>query len=567
MSQPNSDVKSDQSVFLQVRDLGVSFRNGQLQTDAVQNVSFDINAGEILGIVGESGSGKSVTCRAILGLLPATATTRGSIQLEGQEIVGMGEDSLRQLRGEAASMIFQNPASHLDPLMTIGRQVSEPLIHHHGFNRKDAALAAIQGLRDVKLSHPEQSVDSYPHQLSGGMKQRAMIAAAMACKPRLLLADEPTTALDVTVQAHILELLKELNTNHGLSIVLVSHDLAVIASICDRVLVMRNGEITEHGDCRQIINAPAQAYTRELIASQPEKLAALNSPLLETEIKAIDQSAAANASAVLLEVDNLGVEFKLPNSGILPLRRNRPILKAVDRVSLDLRQGESFGIVGESGSGKSTLARVIMGLVKPVSGEIKYRGEPLLTSGRKQATQTSDTAHRGIQMAFQNPFDSLNPRMTVAETIGEPLRLHQIVKKSEIASEVEHLMKLVELPSELATRKPGQLSGGQCQRVGIARALAMKPEILIADEVTSALDVTIQAQIMTLLNRLRSEVGLTVIFISHDLSLVRMFCDRVAVFKAGKIVESGRVEEVLSRPQEEYTRMLIASAPEISSHR
>jgi len=567
MSRLSSDVRSDQPVLLQVRDLGVSFRNGQLQTNAVQNVSFDINAGEILGIVGESGSGKSVTCRAILGLLPATATTRGSIQLEGQEIVGMGEDSLRQLRGEAASMIFQNPASHLDPLMSIGRQVSEPLTHHHGFNRKDAALAAIQGLRDVKLSHPEQSVGSYPHQLSGGMKQRAMIAAAMACKPRLLLADEPTTALDVTVQAHILELLKELNTNQGLSIVLVSHDLAVIASICDRVLVMRNGEIIEHGDCRQIINAPAQPYTRELIASQPEQLTALNSPLLETEIQATDQSAAANASAVLLEVDNLGVEFKLPNSGILPLRRNRPILKAVDRVSLNLRQGESFGIVGESGSGKSTLARVIMGLVKPVSGEIKYRGESLLTSGRKQATQKSDTTHRGIQMAFQNPFDSLNPRMTVAETISEPLRVHQIVKRPQIASQVEHLMKLVELPSELADRKPGQLSGGQCQRVGIARALAMKPEILIADEVTSALDVTIQAQIMALLNRLRSEVGLTVIFISHDLSLVRMFCDRVAVFKAGKIVESGAVEEVLSRPQEAYTRMLIASAPEINSQR
>jgi peptide/nickel transport system ATP-binding protein len=564
MSRLNPKAHSNHPALLQVRDLGVSFRNGQGQTSAVQNVSFDIKAGEILGIVGESGSGKSVTCRAILGLLPSTATISGSIQLEGQEVIGMGEDSLRQLRGEAASMIFQNPASHLDPLMTIGRQVSEPLEQHKGVNRKDARLAAIQGLSDVKLSHPEQSVNSYPHQLSGGMKQRAMIAAAMACQPRLLLADEPTTALDVTVQAHILELLKELNSNHGLSIVLVSHDLAVIASICDRVMVMRSGEIIEQGSCSQIISAPIQPYTRELIASQPEKLTSLNAPALETTPKTSDQPGTADLAPVLLEVNNLGVEFKLPHSGILPLRRNRPVLKAVDRISLDLKQGESLGIVGESGSGKSTVARVIMGLVKPISGDIKYRGESILTVGRRQTRQEPDNTHRGIQMAFQNPFDSLNPRMTVAETISEPLRLHKIVRKPEIAARVEHLMQLVELQADLADRKPGQLSGGQCQRVGIARALAMNPEILIADEVTSALDVTIQAQIMALLNRLRSEVGLTVIFISHDLSLVKVFCDRVAVFKAGKIVESGPVEEVLSQPREEYTRKLIASAPEIN---
>lgn len=546
---------------MQIRDLLVTFDSPEGQTVAVRNVSFDIAPGEIVGIVGESGSGKSVTCRAILGLLPPSASVSGSVRLDRRELVGLDEHLLRSVRGKQISMIFQNPASHLDPLMTIGRQVSEPLIHHEGIKPGNAHTAAIERLLEVKLDHAARRADNYPHQLSGGMKQRAMIAAAVACQPRLLLADEPTTALDVTVQAHILELLKELNSSRKLSIVLVSHDLAVVAQICDRVVVMRNGEVVEQGKTQEIIVTPQHAYTQQLIDSQPGRLAAAADDTPATEKWPSGPAVAEQAVPALLRIDNLSVEFSLPGSGLrlMPGRGQKRKLRAVDQVSIELQQGESLGIVGESGSGKSTLARVIMGLVKPAGGDVSLRGHSILSA---QPNGAGDF-RRTIQMAFQNPFDSLNPRFSVRLTIAEPLRRHRLVRKDQIDERVTELMDLVELSPDLAGRKPGQLSGGQCQRVGIARALAMNPEILIADEITSALDVTIQAQIISLLNRLRSKVNLSVIFISHDLALVRSFCDRVAVFRAGKIVESGSVHRVLNQPQQEYTRTLIASAPEL----
>jgi peptide/nickel transport system ATP-binding protein len=547
--------------LLQIRDLVMSFDAPHGPTEAVRKVSFDVAAGEIVGIVGESGSGKSVTCRAILGLLPQTASVAGSIRFENKELVGLDSDALRQLRGEQISMIFQNPSSHLDPLMKIGQQVSEPLIHHEGARPADARKAAVEGLREVRLDHAAQRVDNYPHQLSGGMKQRAMIAAAVACRPRLLLADEPTTALDVTVQAHILDLLKELNTSKNLSIVLVSHDLAVIAQICNRVVVMRNGEVVEQGKTRDIIDSPQHEYTQQLIDSQPGRLSERRSGTGSSLPTGADIKAGREMTHPLLQIDKLRVEFDLPVSGwgFLPGARKKRSLTAVNNVSIDLQQGESLGIVGESGSGKSTLARVIMGLVRPAGGDVRLRGHSILGA----SPNGQGNFRRTIQMAFQNPFDSLNPRFTVRETIAEPLRKHRLVSKDHIDERVKELMGLVELDPQLSRRKSGQLSGGQCQRVGIARALAMDPEILIADEITSALDVTIQAQIIALLNRLRHQVGLTVIFISHDLALVRTFCDRVAVFRAGRIVETGSVNQVLSEPRQAYTRDLITSAPEL----
>jgi peptide/nickel transport system ATP-binding protein len=531
--------------LLRVRDLGVAFAGRGAPVTAVNHASFELHAGEVLGIVGESGSGKSVTLRAIMGLLPATASITGSVRFDGQEILGMDPESLRQMRGRSLSMIFQNPSSHLDPLMTIGRQVAEPLLQHEKMRPAKARESAIKILGEVRIDRPEQRAANYPHQLSGGMKQRAMIASAIACRPRLLLADEPTTALDVTVQAHILALLADLNRSRGLTMVLVSHDLAVIAQVCDRIVVMKDGEVVEQGLAGELVTAPRHPYTQRLIDSQPGRLAAVAAA-----------PTAATTDSPLLEIRNLGVQFRLPRTGLL---RPKELLKAVDDVSIGLQRGETLGIVGESGSGKSTVARAIMGLETPAQGDVLLDGRSI----RVGRLAGQPDFRRRIQMAFQNPFDSLNPRFTVRQTIVEPLRKHGLVPADRFDARVAELMALVELDPRLADRKPGQLSGGQCQRVGIARALVMEPEILIADEITSALDVTIQAQIIELLSRLRSQTGLSVIFISHDLALVRSFCHRVAVFEAGRVVETGNVEKVLSEPQHPYTQTLIASVPEL----
>jgi ABC-type glutathione transport system ATPase component len=538
-----SSKRNNEEPLLQVEDLEVVFDNGAGgSAPVVRKISFDLHSGEMLGIVGESGAGKSVVLRALMDLLPARAEVSGSIRLNNQQVIGMGADELRQIRGREISMIFQNPASHLDPLMTIGRQIAEPLIHHEKKSAAEARAAAIQRLEEVQIDRPAQRVDSYPHQLSGGMKQRAMIAAAIACRPQLLLADEPTTALDVTVQARILELLAQLNRDRGLSMILVSHDLAVVAQSCDRILVMKDGEVVDQGQTRDVIAAPGHAYTRELLRSQPNSLT-VKLPHTRT-------------AEPLLEISELSVDFALPFSGI-PLLGKKKNLKAVNNVSLLLERGESLGIVGESGSGKSTLVRAIMGLNSPRSGDVRLQGQSILG---KQAPGSNDFRHR-IQMVFQNPFDSLNPRFTVRKMISEPLLIHSLVEKNQVEQRVNELLQLVELDPNLSGRRPGQLSGGQCQRVGIARALAMEPEILIADEITSALDVTIQAQIIALLARLRESAGLSVIFISHDLELVRSFCHRVAVFQAGRIVEIGAIEDVLTNPRQAYTKTLLASAP------
>jgi peptide/nickel transport system ATP-binding protein len=507
---------------------------------AARGVSFAVHPGEIVGIVGESGSGKSVTCRALMGLLPSTANAVGGLKLNGRDLHGLDEIGWRAIRGAEMAMIFQNPASHLDPLRRIGQQIAAPIIRHHGISKDEAHRRAVKLLEDVGIREPEQRARSYPHEFSGGMKQRAMIAAAIGCGPKLLIADEPTTALDVTVQARILELLKKLNRERDLAIILISHDLGVVADICSRAIVMRHGEIVEQGAIDQIINRPRHAYTQLLIDSQPGRRA---------------QSVGRDGAAAepLLKVENLSVSFPMRNGGFAG-RKSEPLL-ALDGIDLQIAAGETVGIVGESGSGKSTLAGAIIRQNRPSGGAIRIDGQDVQELTGEELTRF----RRRVQMVFQNPYDSLNPRMTASEAIAEPIWRHGLADRRTAQIQADELLEMVELPRALRDRKPRQLSGGQCQRVGLARALALKPQLLIADEITSALDVTTQAQILDLLTRLQRERSLTLLYISHDLSVVSSFCQRVYVFKAGRIVETGQARQVLTTPRDPYTQELVSS--------
>ena len=531
--------------LVSVQNLSVAFPGDNGPVHAVRDVSFDLKQGEILGIVGESGSGKSVTCRALLGLLPQRASIGGRILYDGQDLADPAR--MQAARGREITMIFQNPASHLDPLMTIGDHIAEPLRFHFGLNATDARREALALLEAVQIRDPESRMKAYPHELSGGMKQRVLIASALACRPRLLLADEPTTALDVTVQAGILQLMKQLNRDRGLTMALVSHDLGVIAEVCDHVIVMRNGEVVEAGPVREVATNPRHDYTRLLIGSQPGRLPQMAEPLADPP--------------GILELRNLKVHFPL-SGGLASLRgKPAPAIRAVDDISLSVREGECFGIVGESGSGKSTVARAIIALNKVTGGEILFEGKPVTDLGG----DALEAFRCAVQMVFQSPFDSLNPRMSVQRTIAEPIWRHRLASRTDAMERALEIMDLVELPRSFAGRKPGQMSGGQCQRVGIARALALSPRVLIADEVTSALDVTIQAQILRLLTRLRKDRNLTVLYISHDLTVVRKFCDRVAVFRHGKLVEMGETEALFAAPKSDYARDLIAAAPDLDA--
>jgi peptide/nickel transport system ATP-binding protein len=538
--------------LVRVENLAIDFTTQYGNVPALKGVSFALNRGEALGIVGESGSGKTVACRAILKLIAANATVRsGRILVEGTDVLAMGDDELQRFRGEKAAMIFQNPSTHLDPIMPVWRQVGEAAVLHQGLSWREAKLRAVELLRDMQITDPARRASAYPHELSGGMRQRVMIAAALACEPDLLIADEPTTALDVTVQAQILALLRRIRRERQLSLILVSHDLGVIAEMCDRVVVMKDGAVMETGTVEQILRAPRNDYTKRLIASQPSLMQPVARKAPEAPVQA----------APRLVVDGLKVQFRSAQSlaGWI-MRRPAHAVIAVDDISFTLPRGGSLGIVGESGSGKSTVARTLIGLVASQAGRILVDGKPIgrLLQERPLAEQ------RKMQMVFQDPFLSLNPAMTVAATLAEPLRQHRLCGDREIPARLADLMAKVELPPNLLERRTTQLSGGQRQRVGIARALALEPEILIADEVTSALDVTIQAQILGLFERLRREMGLTLILISHDLAVVRYLCEQVAVMRQGKLVEYGPTELVLTHPREDYTKALLAAIPLLS---
>ncbi|QYX56788.1 ABC transporter ATP-binding protein [Roseovarius sp. SCSIO 43702] len=528
------------SGFLSVRDLTVDFG----ETRAVDGVSFDLERGAALGIVGESGSGKSVTCRALMRLLPRTAKIGGLAEFEGRDLLSMPEAELNRIRGRRIAMIFQTPASHLDPLMRIGDQVAETLRKHTDMRGRDMREEVLRLLDVVRIPEPERWARAYPHELSGGMKQRAMIAGALACEPDVLLADEPTTALDATVQKSVLDLLAQLRRERNLSMIFVSHDLGAVAQVCDDLLVMRRAKLVESGRVRQVIDRPRHDYTRKLISSHPDRLQA--SPLEEVP----------DAPPL---VEAKGVRIRYGGRTLTDLLTGQEGgFVAVRDAGFAVRPGESLGIVGESGSGKSTLARALVGLVTPDRGTFMFDGRPADPTGRGRIAYL-----REMQLVYQHPYEALSPRMRVEAAIAEPLRRHRLCPPGEVKARVRALMEQVDLAPDLARRLPGQLSGGQCQRVAIARALAFDPRVIIADEVTSALDVTLQAQVLALLSRLQGERGLTMIFISHDLAVIRRLCNSVIVMRRGQIVEAGPTAQVFDTPREAYTRELIDAIPHL----
>ena len=522
---------------LSLRDLTVDFSTDAGTVHAVRGISFDVAPGEVVAVVGESGSGKSVSSRAMLGLLPPTAEVAGSAALRDMELLGKSATELRPVRGDQVSMVFQEPSTALNPVYTVGWQIIEGLRAHSDMNKSAARARAIELLDLVGLPDPEHRVDYYPHQLSGGQKQRVVIAMAISCDPDVIIADEPTTALDVTVQAAILELLLELRDRLGTAIILITHNMGVVADMADRVVVMYRGTIVEEAPAGQLFADPQHPYTKLLLDAVPH-LGQENGP------QPVD-----DAADVVLSVDDLVVEF----AG----RIGQPSFRAVDHVSLDVRRGEVLGLVGESGSGKTTVGRAAVGLQQPTSGTISVSGTTV--SGLSEAKLRPHRARFGF--VFQDPAASLNPRMSIGDCIGEPLHVQTTMSDREIDAKVNELLESVELTTGYAGRFPHELSGGQRQRVSLARALALDPDLLIADEPTSALDVSVQARVLELFTELQSRLQFACLFISHDLAVVDSLANRVAVMQNGRLVEIGPREQVLGSPREEYTQRLIAAVP------
>ena len=518
--------------LLDVRQLRVSFhtRNGVVQ--AVDDVSFAVSQGQTLGIVGESGSGKSVCCYALLGLIPMPPgrLDGGQALFDGRDLLTLPPAELRRVRGNEIAMIFQDPMTCLNPFLTVGEQMMEPLLYHRGASRPQARERALALLEEVGIREPQRSIDAYPHQFSGGMRQRVMIAMALIAEPRLLIADEPTTALDVTVQQQILQLIAELRARRNLALIFISHDLGVVSALANDVLVMQRGRAVEQGPTTQLFAAPRSDYTRQLLAAIPR--GAKTAPSLAQP-------------QPLLEVRGLTAEF----------RSQQGTLRAVDDVSFDLRRGEVIGLVGESGSGKSTLGRSLLGLVR-ASGSVRYAGEEMF--GKTSAEWRPWRRH--MQMIFQDPYASLNPRMTIFDTLAEPLLWHGLADHGSVERSVLALMDDVGLARAYVRKYPHEFSGGQRQRIAIGRALATKPEFVVADEPGSALDVTIQKQILELLQQLVARHGLSMLFISHDLAVVRSLCDRVLVLRGGRLVEQAATEQLWAAPATDYTRQLLAAA-------
>ncbi|MFE9321249.1 ABC transporter ATP-binding protein [Nocardia sp. NPDC052278] len=525
---------------LSIESLSVTFATDAGPVYAVSNVSYAVFPGEVLAIVGESGSGKSVSSRTAIGLLPDTARIDGLVTLGADKVTSMSERQLTALRGGAISMIFQEPGRALDPLFTVGYQIAEALRAHSDMSRKAAKARAIELLRMVGLPDPEHRVDYYPHQLSGGQKQRVMIAIAISCEPKVIIADEPTTALDVTVQAEILELLRDLRDRIGSAIVLITHNMGVVADIADRVVVMRDGKVVEQAPVDELFAAPKQDYTRKLLAAVPH----LGTEQLEHG--AVEEVATGEP---VLEVTDLVVQFPGPFG--------RPPFRAVDDVSLSIRPGETLGLVGESGSGKSTIGRCVAALQRPTSGVVKVRGQNIAELSQRQLRPI----RRRFGFVFQDPASSLNPRLTVGDCVAEPLIVHKAGSSAEIRARVRKLLDDVQLPAGTERRYPHELSGGQRQRASLARALVLDPDLLVADEPTSALDVSVQAAVLELFGQLQQECGWACLFISHDLAVVDQLADRIVVLRNGAVVEQGDRDRILRRPEQEYTRRLVAAVP------
>ncbi len=523
--------------ILKVENYNVDFWVDGVWYPAAIDMNYEIRPGEVLAIVGESGSGKSSSSMGLMGLLASNARTSGSVKVKGTEMLGAKAKQLQKFRGKEVAYIFQEPMTALNPLYTIGFQISETLRTHFDMTPKAARAKAIELLEMVEIPNPAQSVDKYPHQLSGGQRQRAMIAQSLACEPSLLIADEPTTALDVTVQAEILDLMRNLKDKLNSAVLLITHDMGVVADLADRILVMKDGFTVEQGTSDQIFNRPEHPYTQQLLAAVP-KLGSVAKRELEISVP-----------QPVLKLD--GVEITYPKRGRIPA------FTAAKDISFEIYPGEILGLVGESGSGKTTVGRAAIGLLPTKAGTIQLVGKNITGASQKELRDIRQ--HTGI--VFQDPGSSLNPRLPIGESIGEPLLLAGRAKGEELNKMVEDLLDSVELPRSYRNRYPHELSGGQRQRVGIARALALRPDLLIADEPTSALDVSVQARFLELLLELQDQLKFACLFISHDLAVVDMLAHRIAVMQHGELVEIGERDQILKNPQKEYTKRLISAVP------
>lgn len=564
------------SELLKISNLDVEFNTRRGTIKAARNINLTVSPGEVLGLVGESGAGKSTIGNAIVDLLEHPGRVAGgSVMFQGEELRGLNEHEMRSIRGNRIGMIFQDPQTALNPLMTIGNQLTETIIKTRGYKMPQAIETAIELLENVGIEQASLRLHAYPHQFSGGMRQRVVIALALAGNPELIIADEPTTALDVSIQAQILDLIKKLCKERQLGVIIVTHDIGVIASIADRVAVMYRGEVVETGKVAQILGAPQHEYTKALISAVPradkklhrfESVDYIEGGDVRKPIdisshwlgKGIDPSEDRTSGIPAISVDQLDLSFTLKNA---LFKKNRKMLRAVNNVSFEIAPGETFGIVGESGSGKSTVARLIAGLYKPDAGKISITGQNVL-GNPKDANILR--ARRSLQMIFQDPYSSLNSRMNVLNIVAEPIRFYKLTSsEDETRKIVGDLLDHVGLGAQAAAKFPHEFSGGQRQRISIARALATRPRILICDEPTSALDVSIQAQILNLLKDLQQDLGLTMLFISHDLPVIRQTCDRVAVMRAGQICEMNKTEQLFENPQHEYSQHLMSLMPKL----
>ena len=525
---------------LKVHDFTVEFWVDGIWYPAAVNMNFEVNPGQVLAIVGESGSGKSTTAMGLMTLLASNARMSGSVKVKGQEMLGAKGSTLRKFRGKEVAYIFQEPMTALNPVYTIGFQIIETLRTHFDMGPKEARARALELITMVEIPDPATSIDKYPHQLSGGQRQRAMIAQALACDPGLLVADEPTTALDVTVQAEVLDLMRNLKDKLNSAILLITHDMGVVADMADEILVMKDGLTVEHGSADQIFNRPQHPYTQQLLAAVPK--------LGSTARRTLPYNENAKPAPVL-KLENVTIAY--------PKRGRIPEFVAAKNVSLEIYPGEILGLVGESGSGKTTIGRASIGLIPIKEGKLEIVGKDI--SHAKSKELRAIRRHTGI--VFQDPASSLNPRLPIGESIGEPLFLAGEAKGADLAHLVEDLLDQVELPRSYRNRYPHELSGGQRQRVGIARALALTPDLLIADEPTSALDVSVQARFLDLLQELQGKLNFACLFISHDLAVVDILAHRIAVMQNGELVEVGDRDQILQHPKSEYTRRLIAAVP------
>ncbi len=564
--------------MLQVKNLNVKFKTRGGFIEAVKDVSFTLNKGKTIGIVGESGSGKSVTSLAIMRLHNSANTViSGEILLNKTDTLQLPEDKMREIRGNRIAMIFQEPMTSLNPVLTCGFQVTEAIRFHLGASKQEAKDKTIELFNEVQLPRPEVIFDSYPHQLSGGQKQRVMIAMALSCNPEILIADEPTTALDVTVQKTIIELLQRLKADRHMSLIFISHDLGVVSEIADRVIVMYKGNIVEEGTVKEIFSEPKHPYTKGLLACRPSpdhrlKKLPIVADFLDAEDRTVsvetirerysykdneikDRKQKLYAQRPILQINELCTWFPV-RAGLLSNRKL--FVKAVNQVSFDVYPGETLGLVGESGCGKSTLGRSILRLIEPTSGNVNFEDTDLWTLGKRDMRNI----RRDIQIIFQDPYSSLNPRLTIGDSLMEPLQVHQLYENNtQRKKKVLELLERVNLSANYFNRYPHEFSGGQRQRIVIARALALQPKFIICDESVSALDVSVQAQVLNLIRELQQEFNLTYIFISHDLSVIKHISDRVMVMNKGEIIETGDPDDIYYRPKEEYTKRLISSIP------